>query len=394
MAVGIIANAVLISYGLSKFFMATMSDRSNARYFLPLGLALSACTNLLIALVPWATASLVIFATVMFINGWFQGMGWPPSGRSLVHWFSTSERGIMTAVWNCAHNVGGFFVGVIAAWGLSVTGNQWQAAFWANAIVALIVAAIAFLLIRDTPESEGLPPIEEYKDDPAKVEAVDDELKSLPYWTIIFRHVLTDRVVVLLAVCNIFVYSMRYGVLNWIPFYLEEKHHMELASGIAGFSLYELSGIAGTLLCGIVADKVFKGWRSGAGLAFLGLTGVFIVIYWLLPVGTNFYVLMAVIACIGGLIYGPVMLIGLQAIDLSPRNVAGTAAGFTGLFGYLLGATIASSGMGAVAHNLGWDAYFIVLVVMSCLAVFLMFIIGKKERKLMDAHRRKLENKA
>ncbi|PNL44132.1 MFS transporter [Mobiluncus mulieris] len=388
-AVGIIANAVLISYGLSKFFMATLSDRSNARYFLPLGLALSAFTNLLIALAPWATASLGIFATVMFLNGWFQGMGWPPSGRSLVHWFSTSERGIMTAVWNCAHNVGGFFVGMIAAWGLQITGDQWQSAFWANALVALVVAVVAFLMIRDTPESEGLPPIEEYRDDPAKVEAVDEELKSLSYWTIIFRHVLTDRVVVLLAVCNIFVYSMRYGVLNWIPFYLEEKHHLQLASGIAGFSLYELSGIAGTLLCGIVADKVFKGWRSGAGLLFLSLTGVFIVIYWLLPVGTNFYVLMAVISCIGALIYGPVMLIGLQAIDLSPRNVAGTAAGFTGLFGYLLGATIASSGMGVIAHQLGWNAYFIVLIVVSVLAVLLMLVIGKSERQLMNTHQKK-----
>lgn len=38
--IGIVANAVLISYGLSKFFMAMLSDRSNARFFLPLGLAL------------------------------------------------------------------------------------------------------------------------------------------------------------------------------------------------------------------------------------------------------------------------------------------------------------------------------------------------------------------
>ena len=40
------------------------------------------------------------------------------------------------------------------------------------------------------------------------------------------------------------------------------------------------------------------------------------------------------LALIGGLIYGPVMLIGLQAIDLSPSHVAGTSASFTSLFGY------------------------------------------------------------
>lgn len=83
--IGIVANAVLFSYGLSKFFMAMLSDRANARYFLPLGLALSAVVNLFVAFVPAISASVAIFATVMFINGWFQGMGWPPSGRVVVH---------------------------------------------------------------------------------------------------------------------------------------------------------------------------------------------------------------------------------------------------------------------------------------------------------------------
>ncbi len=80
-AIGIIGNAVLVSYGLSKFFSAMVSDRSNARYFLPLGLALSALMNLVVAFVPWVSASVGIFATVMFLNGWFQGMGYPPCGR-------------------------------------------------------------------------------------------------------------------------------------------------------------------------------------------------------------------------------------------------------------------------------------------------------------------------
>jgi sugar phosphate permease len=33
-----------------------------------------------------------------------------------------------------------------------------------------------------------------------------------------------------------------------------------------------------------------------------------------------------------------VMLIGLQALDYVPKKAAGTAAGLTGLFGYLFGA--------------------------------------------------------
>ena len=36
-----------------------------------------------------------------------RGMGWPPCGRTMVHWWSQKERGGIVSVWNCAHNVGG-----------------------------------------------------------------------------------------------------------------------------------------------------------------------------------------------------------------------------------------------------------------------------------------------
>lgn len=384
--IGIVANSVLISYGLSKFFMAMLSDRANARYFLPLGLALSALTNIVIAFVPVVSASVGLFATVMFINGWFQGMGWPPSGRTLVHWFSTNERGWKTSIWNCAHNVGGAGVGVAAAFALqhwAVSDADWRPAFWFPALIALVVAAIAFLLMRDRPEAVGLPPIEEYRHDPPKAVVSHAELEGMPWGQIMVKYVLTNRVVVLLALTNVFVYTLRYGVLNWIPVYLGDFSDANIKDGILGFAIFELAGIVGTLLCGWISDKVFKGWRSGAGIVFLIGVGVALVIYWQLPTTAPLWLFYLLIAIIGGLIYGPVMLIGLQAIDMSPSHVAGTAAGFTGLFGYLLGATLASTGVGVLIHNFGWDVTYGVLVVIVVLAVVFMMIVGRDERQLM-----------
>ena len=382
--IGLVANAVLFAYGLSKFFMAMLSDRANARYFMPLGLALSAVMNLLLAFVPALTASVGIFALMMFLNGWAQGMGWPPSGRVLVHWFSTNERGWKTSIWNCAHNVGGAGVGVAAAFALqqwAVSEADWTPAFWFPAIIALVVALIAFLLIRDRPEAVGLPPIEEYRNDPPKVESTGN---TMTWKETLVKHVLTNRVIVLLALTNVFVYTLRYGVLNWIPVYLtQEIHGADVKDGLLGFAIYELAGIIGTLLCGWVSDKVFKGWRSGAGLLFLGGVGVALAIYWLLPASAPMWMFYTLIAVIGGLIYGPVMLIGLQAIDLSPSNVAGTAAGFTGLFGYLLGASLASTGVGLLIDHFGWSVTYMCLLGVVVLALVLMWIVGGDERKLI-----------
>lgn len=388
-SIGIVANAVLFSYGLSKFFMAMLSDRANARYFMPLGLALSAVMNLLIAFVPALSATVGVFAAMMFLNGWMQGMGWPPSGRVLVHWFSTSERGWMTSIWNCAHNVGGAGVGLISAWALHrFASNEadWKPAFWAPAIIALAVALIAFLLIRDRPETMGLPPIEEFHDDPAKVE-LDEEGEKNSWSYILIHHVLTSRVIVMLAVTNVFVYTLRYGVLNWIPVYLTDQiHGANVKDGLLGFAIYEGAGIIGTLACGWVSDRVFKGWRSGAGILFLAGVGLALLTYWLLPATAPIGVFYLLIAIIGGLIYGPVMLIGLQAIDLSPRSVAGTAAGFTGLFGYLLGASLASTGVGVLIDNYGWNVTYGFLIAVVVAAVGLMWLVGKDERRLMDHH--------
>ncbi|MGP5056032.1 MFS transporter [Brachybacterium paraconglomeratum] len=393
--IGLIANAVLFAYGLSKFFMATLSDRSNARLFLPIGLALSALTNLVVAFVPWVSGTIAVFATVMFLNGWFQGMGWPASGRVLVHWFSTTERGWKTSIWNTAHNVGAAGLGVAAAAALAWTADDWRAAFWFPAVIALVVAVVAFVLIRDTPESEGLPPIEEHRDDPAKVEIDEGGDEQPSMWRFVRTHVLTNRVIVLLAVANVFVYALRYGVLNWITVYLADTRGAEIADGITGFVVFELAGIVGTLLCGWISDKVFRGYRAGTGMLFMALTAVALVAYWQVPTSAPLWISIALVAVIGGLIYGPVMLIGLQAIDLSPRQVAGTAAGFTGLFGYLLGATLASSGVGVMVHAFGWDVTFAVLTVCALLVVAIMWVIGRDEKKLMQAReQRRLEKEA
>lgn len=106
-----------VAYALSKFLMGSVSDRSNARVFLPLGLVLAAL-SMMFMIVPVTLLgpehkrlAIFIMAVLNFLVGWFNGMGWPPCGRVMTHWFSIKERGTKMSIWNCAHNVGGALVG-------------------------------------------------------------------------------------------------------------------------------------------------------------------------------------------------------------------------------------------------------------------------------------------
>ena len=115
-----------ISYGLSKFLMGNVSDRSNVKFFMPIGLLLSAIIMIIMGVMPFATSSILIMSILLFLNGWFQGMGWPPSGRTMVHWFSLTERGTKMAVWNVAHNVGGAIMPILALFGAELFAD-WHA---------------------------------------------------------------------------------------------------------------------------------------------------------------------------------------------------------------------------------------------------------------------------
>lgn len=86
-------SSTAIAYGFSKFIMGAVSDRSNPRIFMAAGLILSACVFVFMGFVPWATSSIPVMFCLLFLNGWFQGMGWPPCGRTMVHWWSQKERG-------------------------------------------------------------------------------------------------------------------------------------------------------------------------------------------------------------------------------------------------------------------------------------------------------------
>lgn len=375
---GVALSAISISYGISKFVMGTVSDRSNARIFLPLGLMLSAFTMIAMGIIPAATGSIAVIFTLLFINGWFQGMGWPPCGRVVVHWYSVKERGTRMSFWNIAHNVGGGLMGLLAVAGVAIF-SSWQSMLYFPALAALVVAFIAYLLIRDTPQSCGLPPIEKYTNTYTKDYNHAHE-KELTTKQILLDYVLVNRLIWYIAFANAFIYLVRYGVLDWAPTYLKEVKNFSVDDTGWAYFAYEWAGIPGTLLCGWLSDKIFRGRRAPATVIYMVLVALAVLLYWTNPPGNPSIDIAALIA-IGFLIYGPVMLIGVHALDLVPKKAAGTAAGLTGLFGYLGGALFANAAMGYVVDSWGWDGGFVVLLASCILAIAFTSLTWNKEKK-------------
>jgi OPA family glycerol-3-phosphate transporter-like MFS transporter len=381
---GIALSAVSIAYGLSKFLMGNVSDRSNPKYFLTTGLLVSATIMFIFGFSSWATESVAVIFVLLFINGWAQGMGWPACGRTMVHWYSGNERGRTVSLWNIAHNVGGGLIGPLFILGMAWF-NDWHSAFYVPAMAATIVAVLVFFMMRDTPQSCGLPAIEEYRDDyPLDYDSSHESEFSAK--EIFLNYVLNNKLLWFIAVANAFVYLIRYGVLDWAPTYLYEVKDFSFDNSSWAYFLYEWAGIPGTLLCGWISDTWFKGRRSPAAVLYMVLVLLAVVIYWLNPAG-NPGVDIAALMAIGFLIYGPVMLIGLYALELVPKKAAGTAAGLTGLFGYLGGAVVANIALGYTVDYFGWNGGFILLVG-GCICAIVL--IGMTMRHEVAHHKAKL----
>jgi OPA family glycerol-3-phosphate transporter-like MFS transporter len=355
-----------IAYGLSKFLMGSVSDRSNPKWFLPLGLLLSAGVMFTTGLVKAIYSSLAVLIALQTLNGWVQGMGWPPCGKTMVHWFSTKERGRVVSVWNVAHNVGAASVASLALLGVTLFGD-WGAKFYFNAMVAAAIAVVIFFLMRDTPQSCGLPPVEAYRNDYPPDYSADHE-RTFTYREIFLRHVFNNRYLWLIAIANAFVYFVRYGVVNWIPTYLETAKHFSFKESSTAWALYEWAAIPGTIICGWMSDTVFKSRRAPATILFMSLTLVGVVVYWL-NINGPLWIDYAALIAIGFLIYGPIMIIGLHALDLVPKKAAGTAAGFTGFFGYVFGSAVAGTGVGWIADRWGWNGVFMTMVACCILTI-------------------------
>ena len=388
-----------VAYALSKFLMGSVSDRSDARKFLPLGLLLAA-VSMAFMIVPitgldlmnhperksWA---MILMGVLNFLVGWFNGMGWPPCGRVMTHWFSQNERGTKMAIWNCAHNVGGGLVGPMATYGAVWFGSWFYGqnenlyflagTYLFPAAVAALVAVLAYILIRDTPQSCGLPSVEKWRNDfPENYSEKAEEV--LPVKDIFMKYVLNNKLFWFIAISNAFIYMVRYGCLDWAPALLSDNGVDIKSAGWAYFA-YEYAAIPGTIVCGLVSDKLFHGKRAMPTVLFMLFVALFIGLYWYAASQEtpNVNLIILSLIGIGFFIYGPVMLIGVQALDLAPKNAAGTAAGLTGFFGYFFGtAILANSVIGYVADTAGWNWTFILLLAACALSIFFMLLTVKK----------------
>ena len=341
-ALGTIMTIHGVLYGMSRFVNGFWADRLNGRIFMTVGLALSALMNFLFG----CTSLTILFAAFWILNGWTQGMGFPPCAKMLTHWIHPKELATKMSIWNTSHSFGAF-----AALGLCsllfTLGFGWRWCFYVPAALAGLAAVFCFFCVKDGPHEDGLPDLE--------IEATERKPSSEITTADRRRLVFGNRVIWLVAIANFFVYVVRFGFLDWGPTFLKQMKGIPVAKGGLMIIAFELAAVVGTIFAGWVTDRVFKGRGVRTCVFCMLFAAVFAFGFWLLPNGAPAWQATLLLVGAGFCIYGPQALVGIVAANQATKEAAAMANGFTGIMGYA-STTVSGIGIAFIAERFGWSA--------------------------------------
>lgn len=363
---GLLGSILSLSYGLSKFASGILSDRSNPRYFMAFGLVMTGVFNIFFGM----ASSIWMFAIFWGLNGWFQGFGWPPAVRFLTHWYSHSERGSWWSTWSVSQNIGAFVIPWVVGAALQFLG--WRYAMYIPGVICIFGGFFLINRLRDTPQSLGLPSIEKFRNDyGGSGLKKGEEEHELSTREILVEYVLKNKFIWMLAIAYFFVYIVRIGINDWTALYLLETKDYSRLGANGCVSLFEVGGFFGSLFAGWISDKLFGARRGPVNVLFAMSMFLAITLFWFTPPGYPFLD-MGAIFFLGFAVFGPQMLIGVAAAELSHKKAAATSTGFAGCFAYL-GAAVAGYPLGRLMEGYGWYGFFCAISA-CCLISFMMLL--------------------
>ena len=154
---------------------------------------------------------------------------------------------------------------------------------------------------------------------------------------------------------------IRYSLLLWLPYYLEKVLHYEKLRAANVSTSFEIGGIAGTIVIGLLSDRLRHVPRSViAAVSLIGLAAAF-QLYTVVG-GTGQIANFLSMALVGFLLFGPDSLIsGAAAQDAGGAEAAALAAGLINGIGSL-GAILQEVVTRSVSARWGWDGLFHVFV--------------------------------
>lgn len=328
---GVIGSSFMFVYAVGKFLNGFIADYCNIRRFMTTGLLVSAIVNVIMAAMGLLSDMLpsvlvfLCFAVLWGMNGLVQSMGSAPGVISLSRWFPLSKRGSYYSLFSTSPDIGKFFSYIILGFVCGWLG--WEYGFLVAALAGFVGAALIMMMVSDTPESKGLPSIQELT---GETVTKTDKKPTKELQKMVLRH----PGVWVIAISSAFLYITKNAIDGWGVLFLQEARGLSMEQATQALAYSVAFSILGTLMAGWLSDRIFKGDRVKPAL-LAGITCTTSLVMFLF-VGGGFIVNILYVSLFSfsmGMLY--CVIAGLMAVDIVPRKATGAALGVVGISSYI-----------------------------------------------------------
>ena len=163
-----------------------------------------------------------VFCVMYAVNMYFQSFGAVSIVKVNAHWFHVRERGGFGGIFGTMISSGIFFAFTVNAWvldwvtpeGTSQMANS-MVVFYLPAAILLVMFVVEYVLLRDTPGLAG------HKDFDTGDASSGDMGSNVGIFSIM-KKVVTNPIILTVALIEFCTGVLRNGVMHWFPFYAKE----------------------------------------------------------------------------------------------------------------------------------------------------------------------------
>uniref|UniRef100_W5KTZ2 Solute carrier family 37 member 1 n=1 Tax=Astyanax mexicanus TaxID=7994 RepID=W5KTZ2_ASTMX len=388
----------LFVYAVGMYLSGIIGERLPIRLFLTMGMLTSGLFTCLFGLGYICNIhTLSFYIIVQIANGLVQTTGWPSVVTCIGNWFGKGRRGLIMGLWNSHTSVGNILGSLIAGYYVS---SNWGLSFIVPGIIIAVMGILCFLflierewcfrssshfskshqcLMKETPhmsyccdtelllgqDSAVCVPVQQ-----VVVVKSEAELSAIS-----FRGALCIPGVVEFSFCLLFAKLVSYTFLFWLPLYITKAAHLDSKTAGDLSTLFDVGGIVGGILAGVISDKLGKRATTCAVMLLLAA-----------PTVCPFTALWrkAMLLVCGGLVNGPYALITTAvSADLGThKSLKGNARALSTVTAIIDGTGSVGAAIGPLLAGLlsaqSWDQVFYMLMTADFLALLLLRLVMKE----------------
>ncbi|XP_010882819.1 glucose-6-phosphate exchanger SLC37A1 [Esox lucius] len=418
----------LCAYAVGMYLSGIIGERLPIRLYLSVGMLMSGLFTCLFGLgYVYNIHSLSFYIFVQVANGLVQTTGWPSVVTCIGNWFGKGRRGLIMGIWNSHTSVGNILGSLIAGYWVS---SNWGLSFIVPGVIIAVMGVVCFLFLIEHPNDlksihAGQNPApssnqvqkltkkwngkngnkqlyHSYKQG-NKCQSWDTELllpqedggsvcvpvqqlvvvksESEPS-AISFMGALRIPGVIEFSLCLLFAKLVSYTFLFWLPLYITKAAHLDAKKAGDLSTLFDVGGIVGGILAGVISDKLGKRATTCAVMLLLAAPTLY-GFSMISEFGLGPTIGMLVVC--GGLVNGPYALITTAvSADLGThKSLKGNSRALSTVTAIIDGTGSVGAAIGpllaGVLSSRGWDQVFYMLMAADFLALLLLLRLVAKE---------------